>query len=213
MDPKFWHQRWKENRIGFHMQTENPMLVRFLSKLNLKPGDRLFLPLCGKTLDIGWLLSQGFRVAGAELSELAIQQLFSELGLSPEISNLESLKLYKAENLDIFVGDIFDLKSDVLGSVDAVYDRAALVALPEEMRSKYTSHLTKITKNAPQLLITFNYDQNQMAGPPFAVSGEEVKSHYQDKYELNPLVSINMVNGIKNGIPATESVWLLKNKS
>ena len=153
MDASFWHQKWADNNIAFHNSEANPLLVKHFDDLSLNAGSRVFLPLCGKTLDIGWLLSQGYRVAGAELSAIAITQLFAELGVEPEISELGKLTHYSAPNLDIFVGDIFQLSGKVLGPVDAVYDRAALVALPGEMRARYTTHLLEITNKVPQLLI------------------------------------------------------------
>ena len=102
---------------------------------------QVFLPLCGTTLGIAWLFSKGYRVAGAELSEFAIEPLFIELGVDPVVTTLGNTAHYSAENIDIFVGDIFELSSEIIGMVDAIYDRAALVALPEEMRKKYTKHL------------------------------------------------------------------------
>lgn len=211
MDASFWHQRWETNDIGFHSSEANPMLVRYFEGLSLEKGGRVFLPLCGKTLDIAWLLSNGYRVAGAELSELAITQLFRDLGIKPDISEIDKVIHYSADNIDIYVGDLFRMSSKTLGTVDAIYDRAALVALPEDMRSRYTSHLRTITDQAPQLLICFEYDQALMEGPPFSVSGEEVYKHYSDSYELTLLGSLYIVGGLKGKCEATESVWLLKN--
>lgn len=210
MDSKFWLDRWKNNIIGFHRSDVNPLLREHFHLLELPQGSRIFLPLCGKTLDIGWLLSQGYRVVGAELSEMAIQQLFAELKMTPEIIKVGSLIHYKSKNIDIFVGDLFNLTSELLGPVDAIYDRAALVALPEEMRLKYTSHLIQITSGAPQLLITYEYDQSVIPGPPFSVSTKEVKEHYANQYKVNHIVRLAVPGGMKGLCPATESVYLLK---
>src|SRR5690349_18438288 len=128
MDAGFWHERWETNDIAFHKNEANPLLVRCFAALSLSKGSRVFVPLCGKTLDIHWLLSEGFRVAGAELSKVAIEQLFTELGVEPKVSRDGEVDHYSATNIDVFVGDIFQLSSEVLGPVDAVYDRAALVA-------------------------------------------------------------------------------------
>lgn len=211
MDTSFWHQKWATNNIAFHRSEANPLLVEHFSKMSLAKGSRIFLPLCGKTLDIAWLLSNGYRVAGAELVEVAIEQLFTELGMEPAIAETGALKYYSATNIDIFVGDIFDVSGKILGLVDAVYDRAALVALPKEMRHRYTAHLTKITDKAPQLLVTYDYDQSLMAGPPFSVSNKEVHQHYGDNYNLTLLVSANVSGGLKGKCAAKENVWLLKN--
>lgn len=209
MDKIFWEERWKKNEIAFHGAEANPFLVKYFDRLSLAKGSRIFLPLCGKTLDILWLLSKGYRVAGAELSKLAIDQLFSEMKVTPQISKLGKLEHYSAKNLDIFVGDFFDLSRQALGSVDAIYDRAALVALPESMRSSYTKHLIEITNKAPQLLICYEYDQRLQEGPPFSISNEEVHQHYKSHYDLNLLESSNVPGGLKGKSPAKENIWLL----
>jgi thiopurine S-methyltransferase len=212
MDATFWLQKWQTNDIAFHERETNPALMKYSGKLLLKKDARIFLPLCGKTLDIAWLLSQGYRVAGAELVELAIEQLFAELDVKPKISDLGLLKRYSAENIDIFVGDIFNLSKKMLGPVDAIYDRAAMVALPTGLRQRYSAHLRDITNHAPQLLLTFVYDQHVMEGPPFSVSNEEVEAHYKNNYTLTLLESTNVPGGLKGKCPAKENVWLLEKK-
>ena len=209
MHVDFWHQKWQKSEIGFHLPEANPLLVEYFHLLKLKPGARLFLPLCGKTLDIAWLLAQGCRVVGAELSAVAIDDLFKHLGVVPTVNQVGALLHYRAPNIDIFVGDVFRLSVAVLGYVDAVYDRAALVALPAEMRKDYTAHLMALTYYAPQLLICFEYDQALQAGPPFSVDAEEVGQHYQTAYQLNLIASIPVAGGLKGKCPAAEHVWHL----
>jgi thiopurine S-methyltransferase len=206
MEHNFWLDRWQTNQIGFHLSDANPLLVKHFKALALPAGSRIFIPLCGKTLDITWLLSQGYRVVGAELVEMAIVQLFNELGVPPNITTVGELKRYSAHNIDIFVGDIFNITADMLGAVDATYDRAALVALPSEMRVRYTTHLKTITQHAPELLITFEYDQALVQGPPFSVNAAEVKSHYGDATLLE---SNDLPNGLKGQYPAKEATWLV----
>jgi thiopurine S-methyltransferase len=210
MDASFWHQRWEKNDVAFHESEANPLLVKYFKEISLVKGSRVFLPLCGKTLDILWLLSNGYRVAGAELSKIAIEQLFMELGVEPKISGVDGVDRYSAQNIDIFVGDIFHLSSKMLGLVDAIYDRAALVALPEEMRNRYTANLMEITDKAPQLLICYEYDQSLMEGPPFSISNEEVNQHYRDSYDLTLIASTNVPGGLKGKCAAKENVWLLQ---
>lgn len=134
MDADFWHDKWDNNQIGFHQADGNPLLVKHFPALALQTGARVFVPLCGKTRDIAWLLAQGCRVVGAELSERAVQQLFAEMDVVPDVTEVGRLTRYTAEGIDVFVGDIFDLDKAVLGPIDAVFDRAALVALPQDMR-------------------------------------------------------------------------------
>jgi thiopurine S-methyltransferase len=209
MEASFWHNRWQTNQTGWHEQTVNPLLIAHFPSLNVPLGSRVFVPLCGKSLDLGWLLSRGYAVAGVELSKLAVTQLFAELGMEARISEVGKHKLFSGEKIDIFVGDLFDLSREVLGPVDAVYDRAALVALPEPMRVEYTAHLKSLTALAPQLVIGYEYDQTIVPGPPFSVTADELHRHYSDHYTLAPLARIDVPGGLKGKCPATEHVWRL----
>src|SRR5258708_8685212 len=212
MDGSFWHRKWDRNEIAFHEREANPLLVTYFSDLSLPKGSRVFLPLCGKTLDIHWLLSHGYWVAGSELSKVAVEQLFSELGVEPNTTAVDPITRYSANNIDIVVGDIFGLPRSLLGQVDAVYDRAALVAFPQPLRDRYAAHLVRITDRAPQLLISYVYDQRLLDGPPFSVSQEEIDRQYQASYDLKLLASVDIKGGLKGKCAAAEHVWLLKRK-
>jgi len=210
MEASFWHQKWERGDIAFHESEANLFLVEHFEKLNPAKGSRVFLPLCGKTRDIAWLLAHDYRVVGAELSELAVNELFKELGLEPEISKVEKLARYSAKDIDLLVGDIFDVSAEFLGPVNAIYDRAALVALPADVREQYTSHLMNITDTAPQLLITYEYDQRLIDGPPFSVNADEVKRHYGVAYQLKSVESKNVAGGLRGKVTSTETAWLLQ---
>jgi thiopurine S-methyltransferase len=213
MEADFWHERWEARELGFHQGHANALLVEHFDVLGAAQGWRTFVPLCGKTLDIAWLLSQGCRVAGVELSKTAVEELFDELGVEPQVSKHGKLARYSAQQVDIYVGDFFDLTADHLGPVDAIYDRAALVALPGPMRQRYASHLSTITANATQLLLCFEYDQSAMEGPPFSVPGDEVRERYGDSYHITQLANVEFPGGLKGATPAREILWLLKSKN
>lgn len=212
MESDFWQQRWEKNRIAFHEREANPILVNDFKRLALAEAARVFVPLCGKTLDIAWLLSKGYQVVGVELVEIAVEQLFTELGVEPEISTMGAVNHYHAKHIDIFVGSIFDLSRSMLGSVAAVYDRAAFVALPEAMRQRYTAHVIEMTNHAPQLLITYEYDQSLLAGPPFSITKQEINQHYSGSYEVSCLDSLDIPGGLKGIYAVKENVWLLHPK-
>ena len=210
MDTNFWHQKWQRGEIAFHEGEANRFLTDHFGKLNLAPGSRVFLPLCGKTRDTAWLLARGYCVVGAELSEIAIHDLFTELGVEPALSRAGKLTRYRAKDIDILVGDIFDVTAAILEPISAIYDRAALVALPTRVRGLYTSHLVHITDAAPQLLISYAYDQLLIDGPPFSVSADEVQQHYGATYQLQWVESRDVAGGMKGKVPATETAWLLQ---
>jgi thiopurine S-methyltransferase len=210
MEAHFWHQKWQRGDIGFHQAQANPLLVRHLDDLRLQPDARVFLPLCGKTLDIAYLLDRGYRVAGAELSELAVQALFDSLNLRPTIQQVGTLKHYSGPSIDIYAGDVFSLDAQMLGDIDAIYDRAALVALPADMRKRYAAHLVEISQGDPQLLISYAYDQSLIDGPPFSITESEVERLYGDSYTLKALKTYEVKGGLKGKVPAAETVWLLE---
>jgi len=212
MDHNFWHDRWEKNEIPFHESEVNSLLVNNFNKLPIKENNRIFIPLCGKTLDIGWLLSKGQSVAGAELSEFAVTELFKQLDVAPTIKETGSLKHYSAPNIDIYVGNIFDLTQEILGHVDAIYDRGAYVALPKTIRINYSQHLMHITKNASQLLIAYEYNQSLMKGPPFSIPLNELENNYQETYEISNLVCQDVDRGLKGKCTAIENVWILKER-
>lgn len=210
MDAVFWHERWISQQTPFHEKDGNALFTRNAEALDLTSAARVFLPLCGKTRDIAWLLARGFRVVGAELSRLAIDQLFEDLGVAPSVLQVGGLIHYAAEGIDIFVGDIFDVDTATLGPVDLVYDRAALVALPEEIRPRYAAHVTAITHAAPQMLICFEYDQDKMDGPPFSVTGDEVRRHYTSAYTISEVERIAVDGRLKGIVDAEETLWRLR---
>ena len=189
MEADFWHDRWEKDLTGFHLDEVNPYLKENWSVLNLKPGARVFVPLCGKSLDLIWLAEQGFEVIGSELSPLAVQAFFSENNLTAERTPVDGLEYWKSENISLYCGDFFALTAQILGQIDAVYDRASLVALPPAMRQEYATKLTEITQSAPKLLVTLEYEQSKMDGPPFSVSEDEVKALYQANYQVKQLTA------------------------
>jgi thiopurine S-methyltransferase len=213
MEPEFWRSRWNKHEIGFHEGRPNALLVGHLGSLSLEPQSRIFLPLCGKTRDIHWLLTQGLRVASAELSELAITELFAELDITPRVTSAGAVTRLAAPGLDVFQGDFFDVSAAMLGPVDAIFDRAALVALPREMRARYAAHLRAITACAPQLLVTLEDDQSLAEGPPFSVDEAEVRRLHADAYRIAPLESADVAGGLKGKCPAVERAWRLEPRS
>lgn len=210
MDAQFWHDKWQRREIGFHREQINPYLPTYFPTLALQAGQTVFLPLCGKTKDVSYFLQLGLQLVGVELSEVAVQELFADLGVQPEISDVLGMRCYQTTQLRIFVGDFFKLTTEHLGRIDAIYDRAALVALPLTMRQAYTKHLLNLSHNAPQLLITYEYEQSLVDGPPFSISRNEVEQHYASVYTIEVLHTAEVEGGMKGKTPAFEAVYCLR---
>jgi len=175
MEPEFWHKRWSSNQIGFHLPEVNPYLQRFWPQLGLARGSRVLVPLCGKSLDLLWLAHQGYSVLGVELSEKAATDFFLEHQLEPVVSEEGAFRVFRAGDLEIRCGDFFALTSEEVADCTALYDRAALIALPAPMRERYAAHLQQILPGGVGLLITLDYNQDEMPGPPFSVGDDEVQ--------------------------------------
>lgn len=183
---EFWRNRWNKNEIGFHQSDYEPLLVKYFPKLS---PTTVLVPLCGKTKDMLYLTQQGHRVIGVELSEMACEAFFQENQIEYRIEKLDSFNVYRSKSIDIFCGDFFQLQSKHVTDVTFVFDRAALIALPPELRQRYTSHLKSIFQGRlPQiLLIVIAYKQEEMKGPPFSVPDSEVKSLYQPQFKIETL--------------------------
>lgn len=190
MQHEFWLERWKQNQIGFHKQEINPYLQYYWSRLAVSQGDRVFVPLCGKSNDMLWLRAMGYQVVGVELSPLAVESFFSDNDLKPTVRRKGDFWVSEVDGLQIFCGDFFALRPADLGHIKVVYDRAALVALPADMRINYVSSLsTLLSTNTQILLITLDYPQYEMQGPPFSVQGEEVNRLFSTWCDVELLAS------------------------
>lgn len=165
MDPSFWLERWQRNEIGFHNAAPHRGLQRWWSRLGLARGSRVFVPLAGKSLDMIWLAAQGHSVVGIELSPSAVQAFTAENGA--------------IDRVDLRCGDLFGLDAAQLGPIQGVFDRGALVALPPAMRARYAAQLTALSPPGTRtLLVTMEYDQSKMKGPPHSVPESEVQALY-----------------------------------
>jgi thiopurine S-methyltransferase len=178
MDPQFWRDRWQEGRTAFHEGAPNALLAQFASRLDGKR--RVLVPLCGKSDDLAYLASRGHEVIGIELVEDAVRQFFAEHGLAPAVEGPR----YAANGITLLAKNVFEVTREDVGAIDAIYDRAALVALPAETRVAYIAHLRALAGHAPGLLVALDYPQHRMDGPPFAVPDAEVRTHFASVEQL-----------------------------
>lgn len=185
MNREFWQTRWDEGRIGFHQDEVNPYLQRYWQSLNVSPGATVFVPLCGKSRDMLWLRDQGHAVIGVEIVPRAVEAFFAENGLAATKRRYGAFTLWESEGIKIFQGDFFDLTADDVVDVAGVYDRASLIALPPTLRQRYAQHLRAVLPGKMNvLLVTMDYPQAEMDGPPFAVTEQEVDALYKDYFRI-----------------------------
>lgn len=195
MQHNFWHERWQQNQIGFHKHEVNPFLQRYWPRLQRNSTGRVFVPLCGKSNDLLWLRTMGHRVVGVELSPLAVESFFSENRLQANVSKQGNFCVSAISGLRILCGDFFALQPKDLGPIEAVYDRASLVALPPDMRVEYAMHLSTLVSPKTQiLLIAFDYPQHEMSGPPFSVEREEIDHLFGHWCDIELLASEDVLS-------------------
>lgn len=186
MEPDFWRARWAQGQIGFHLAAPNPALVRCAAALGAPT--RVFVPLCGKSVDLVWLAQRGVDVVGVELSPLAVEAFFAEQHLAAETDSIGPFARHRAGRVEILCGDFFELRPAHLGPIDAFYDRAALVAMPDTLRARYVEHFTSLVPaGARGLLVTFEYEPASVSGPPFSVPDAVVRALYESDFELQEL--------------------------
>lgn len=189
-----WHQHWTNARPGFHEGQVNPYLRQFLPRFGLQKGDGIFLPLCGKTVDMLWLSEQGFKVIGVELSSVAVESFFEESGLKYEQGVTQEFTVYSTAGITIYQGDFMHLKPQQFASCKLVYDRASIVAIERFNRAAYKTKLLELIPEAtPMLMVVLDYDQSQMSGPPFSVPVNEVMELYGPEYEVELLQSRELI--------------------
>jgi thiopurine S-methyltransferase len=188
VQPEFWHERWRVGQIGFHQSAVDRNLRDHWPALGLTSDSRVFVPLCGKSLDLLWLREQGHPVAGVELSAVALESFCLEHGIPARRRTLDQFDVYEAANLQLYCGDFFALTAPLLGPVSTVYDRAALISWAPDLRADYVAQICALTLPGTQtLLVTLEYHQSQMTGPPFSVASQEVQRLYAQTHAIEKL--------------------------
>ncbi|MGI9477680.1 MAG: thiopurine S-methyltransferase [Hyphomicrobiaceae bacterium] len=189
MDAEFWHERWQQSNIGFHQAETEPLLQKHWPALGVTSGAAVVVPLCGKSLDMVWLAGEGHRVIGIELSQIAIDDFFAGLGLTPEKRSEPGFTVSSAGPYELWCGDFFEMPVSRTRDVAAIYDRAALIALPPDMRKRYAGKLTELGHGtARNLLITLEYDQSIVPGPPHSVGGDEVTALFDAEWRIERIM-------------------------
>ncbi len=188
MNREFWLERWSNDEIGFHQAEVNPWLIRCWPELAVPPGSAVFVPLCGKSLDVRWLAEQGHQVVGVDLAEAAVRGYFAEAGVACQMQRVAHHQLFCGGPVSIYCGDFMDMIGPYLRGVTVAYDRAALIALPPDMRLSYADHLLRIVPDDCRiLLLTLEYPQQQVAGPPHSVPESEVQELFGARCEVETL--------------------------
>lgn len=207
MEADFWHQMWAGGSLGFHQNEINAFLTQHWPQLALQGSERVLVPLCGKSKDMLWLAEQGHSVLGVELSETAVDAFFAENQLAAKPINHDCFAGAETEAIQLYCGDFFKLSAQDCKDVKAVYDRAAIVALPEAMRQQYVAHLkTILPKGTRYLIVIMDYDQSLMSGPPFSVTEDELRTLFSD---FESIEKVEEVHFARKGVATKEMAFVM----
>ena len=189
MKNEFWLGRWRTGQIGWHQAEVNPLLVKHWPQLELPEDCPVFVPLCGKTLDMIWLRERGHPVYGVEIAEAAVRGFFDENSIRFEVAeNREGLPRFSGRGYRIYCGDYLEISAPQIGATQGTYDRGALIALPPDKRPIYADHIQRVIPDGGEtLLITLDYDQARVPGPPYSVPEEEVQALYGQRCRVTRL--------------------------
>jgi thiopurine S-methyltransferase len=218
MEPNFWHDKWHQQLIGFHQASVNALLLDYWQQLDIEPQGQIFVPLCGKSLDMCYLAELGHNVLGCELNLSAVEQFYAENQLTVTCEPIGEHQFFDCEQVQIWQGDIFTLAPKITQGISGFYDRAALIAWPESLRLAYVKQLAKlIPQGSRGLLVTLDYPQETLQGPPFAVSQTWVETHMSDYFDIELLACRDVLADnsrfVKQGVPwLNEAAYLLKRK-
>ena len=211
-----WMQRWEAQNIGWHHVEFNPHLLNHWHALRVPQGSLVLAPLCGKSRDMVWLAQQGYRIRGVELSPLAVEAFFREHHLQPTVTAAEGFECWRDGPYELYCGDIFDLAHLDCSDIDAVYDRASLIALNPMQREHYARLLCELIPiTSRMLLVAMEYPQAQMQGPPYSVEEGEIRQLYSPRFSVELLHTLDLLKdteryGDKGVSRMLERVYLLK---
>ena len=214
MKQDFWHQCWENTHIGFHQDELQPLLIEHFPQYIEADDSRVFVPCCGKTSDLLYF-SKRFKVIGNELSSIACRDFFHENKLVPNIKQTLRFNVLEQGNISLYQGDFFSLQAHTFKAFDWVYDRAALIAFPENMRSQYVSHLkTFIQENTRVFLLTLEYPEGEISGPPFSIKQSDVEVLFAG-YEITKVATRDLTGQkfAKRSLPVSklnESLYIIK---
>ena len=201
MEHAFWHDRWENNRIGFHQKSINPYLIEHFHVLNDSVNRCVFVPLCGKTKDMLWLANNGFHVIGVEVNEKAIRSFFEENNLEFTTKEEPNATCFSSDNITIYKADIFDLEPRHMKNADCFYDRAALIALPKSMRLNYVKQITTLTGSTSNgLLVSIEYNPTQSEFPPFCVDDNEITELFSNRFTIKKLLEMDILDSSPKAI-------------
>lgn len=217
-DKSFWLDRWDSGEIGFHRATPHPSLEAHWTRLSVPDASTVFVPLCGKSHDLHWLAQHGHNVIGVELSRKALEDFFNEAALTPTVTTEGSFEVFRTGRYTLYCGDAFDCGPQHFADVHAVYDRASLVALPPDTQSRFAKLLSHhMAPKTPMLLVSLDYDPDEMTGPPFSTPPDTVAALFGTTFVIEhsiraPALEVNSPLRQRGLTDLHETCYVLRRK-
>lgn len=213
MDADFWTERWNQSNTPWHQSEPEALLTKYFPKEKTKSA---LIPLCGKSLDVLWISKNSEKVIGVELSPIACQAFFEEQNFSYKTESYKDFKIFNSLNIELWCGDFFKLPTETYQSVDFIYDRAAIIALPPNLRQLYANKLIEIaqasTSSDFQILMIGRVDEGLQDGPPFQVADAEIHKLFSEKLNLEILEKISRPSRADPKLQLVETVYRITRK-
>ncbi|WP_158538099.1 MULTISPECIES: thiopurine S-methyltransferase [Corallincola] len=187
MSNLLWKEKWKRNDIGFHQAVSHHLLRRFLSQLNLPANEKILVPLCGKSHDMDLLADLGYRVMGVELSRIAIKAYFESRQVKPSREKRGRFIIWRASNIEIWCGDVFDLTANDLHGIRTLYDCTSLTAFAAELRPRYIEHFQQTLAQPTQILLMTTESADEAVSNSALMVDAEIAALYQAHYQVELL--------------------------
>jgi len=188
MTKQYWLDKWQHNDIKFNQDDVNVYLQRYYSRFNLSKSELIFVPLCGKSIDMLWLMNKGHHVVGVELSSVACKAFFEDNHLAYQVKTRGSFITYFNDSITLYCGDFFELMPGLMGNIKSVYDRGAFIAFPPDMRGQYVAQLASLIAVGGKIIMnTIEYDERREEGPPYSASFKNIAQLYQSSFHINQL--------------------------
>ncbi|MCB0272149.1 MAG: hypothetical protein KDD46_03965 [Bdellovibrionales bacterium] len=193
----YWKKRWLSGDIGWHQNEVHPLLVKYYDAYSLRNENHFFFPLCGKTLDVDWILQKGHQVTCVEISEIAIEEIAKRLHIHWQMRTENNFTVYQHDKLTIYKGDYFDCVNLDIPPIDVVFDRGAFVAIDPKKREKYANIYKKLHPKK-MFLVLYRYDLNASTSPPFAFEEGEIEKLLTSDFDIDKLEENEMLSQAPN---------------
>lgn len=186
-----WKECWNTPNVEFHNPQLNELFVKYHQRMLTRPGMRIFVPLCGKAVEMKWLVDHGHKVVGLEAAPVPCKAFFEENGIPYNVKEMKGIHGEKYESLDhnivIYSCDFFLFTADICGEFDGIWDSGGLNSMDVEDREAYIRRIrTLMGKGCVNLTEFVNFDKS-MVDITWSMTKEELQKVFGEGFIVEDL--------------------------